>query len=217
MIAIVGSSHAAVTFNHAAGLKGFVLSNPEIARLVIVAEDTPTVNGVRDLEPIRKLVFDTHSIMRKDATLVLSSQVPPGFTRSLGLDIYHQSETLRIKDAMDRALNPEQIIIGCEFPDRPLPDSLNNYAKAFNCPILQMTWEEAEFSKIAINMTLASQVDNTNRLALACMKVGANWAVVSQVLKNDRRIGYHSYLEPGRWQDSQHLLRDYVTLQEING
>jgi UDP-glucose 6-dehydrogenase len=78
-----------------------------------------------------------------------------------------------------------------------------------------MSWEEAEFSKIAVNMFLASQVDTTNRLAKVAWEVGADWDEIRKCLELDKRIGREAYLAPGRWQDSKHLLRDAVTLKEI--
>jgi UDPglucose 6-dehydrogenase len=76
-------------------------------------------------------------------------------------------------------------------------------------------YETAEFSKIAINMWLAAQVDCTNRLSAAAAKVGADWETVAKAMRLDPRIGPEAYLVPGRWQDSLHLLRDHVTLTEI--
>jgi UDPglucose 6-dehydrogenase len=64
-------------------------------------------------------------------------------------------------------------------------------------------------------MTLASQVDNTNRLASAAKKCGADWESIVTILKHDKRIGPHSYLTPGDWRASKHLMRDYYTLEEI--
>lgn len=222
MICFIGTSFAAVHLREAARQRGFPLTaNPKKADLIFISEDTPIDDdGNRDLTHIETLVRKTSPNIH--APIVLTSQVPPGFTRSLagfthsfGLSIYHQAETLRVKDAAERALNPEQHIIGCEHPTDELPESYMTYLNAFKCPIFCITWEEAEFSKVAINMTLAAQVDNTNRLAVAAKKVGANWDVISKILVNDKRIGPHSYLTPGRWQDSKHLLRDYVTLKEI--
>jgi UDPglucose 6-dehydrogenase len=126
------------------------------------------------------------------------------------------AETLRIKDALERAMRPEQFIFGVDDLNCSLPLVVLYYAWAHaDVEVLLMTWEEAEFAKIAINMTLAAQVENTNRLAAAAEKIGADWKRVSAALKCDRRIGPHSYLEPGRWQDSSHLYRDYVTLEGI--
>ena len=216
-LSIVGDSHAARTFVYAAAQKGCVLCSTAIAPLVLIAQDTPVLNdtGARDTAPIKELIIQTYAMMKEGATLLVSSQVPPGFTRSLGIPVYHMAETLRIKDAEERALNPEQIVIGCADPQAPLPIALLDYLVIFNCPVFQLTYEEAEFSKIAINMTLASQVDNTNRLSRAAAKIGANWANIVPVLRHDKRIGKHSYLTPGDWRQSQHLLRDHVTLTEI--
>ncbi len=168
------------------------------------------MDGNRDLVKIKDLVFQA---TRFGGQIVLTSQVPPGFTRSLNLkNIYHQAETLRIKDAEYRALNPEYIAVGGPMG---ICREYADYLMAFHCPILRMSWEEAEFSKIAVNMFLASQVDTTNRLAKAAKKVGADWYQVSRALKYDSRIGHEAYLTPGRWQDSAHLLRDYVTLEKL--
>ena len=212
MIYFEGSSHAAHHLREATRAKGLELVDaPWRARLIFVSEDTPTdADGKRDVGIIRRIVED---MKRYDMPIVLTSQVPPGFTRSLGIKtIWHQAETLRIIDAEHRAAFPEQIICGGEATPSPL---YTNYLLAWDCPILRMTWEDAEFAKIAINMFLAAQVDTTNRLSQAAAKVGANWANVGKVLSNDKRIGKYAYLAPGRWQDSTHLMRDAVTLKEI--
>ena len=214
MIYFEGSSHAAHHLREAAKAKGLPMADaPWRARLIFVSEDTPTdENGVRDVEIIRRIVED---VKRYDIPIVLTSQVPPGFTRSLGIKaIWHQAETLRILDAEERAAHPEQIIVGGEATISPLYMS---YLMAWDCPILKMSWEDAEFSKIAINMFLAAQVDATNRLYDVAQKVGADWTRIAKVLANDKRIGKHAYLRPGIWRESKHLLRDYVTLKELEG
>lgn len=220
MICFVGTSHAPRTLAAAAVSKGLeVTYNPAEASVVFVSEDTPTNDrGERDLEPIRTLVLDTAK--RTTAPLVLTSQVPPGFTRSLGMpNLIHMAETLRIKDAMKRASHPEQFIFGVADPENAiLPEALTRYIEAHEPArwnVLVMPYEDAEFAKIAINMFLAAQVEATNRLSKAAEKAGANWYRVRWALQNDKRIGPLAYLTPGRWQDSRHLLRDYVTLEEI--
>ena len=79
-----------------------------------------------------------------------------------------------------------------------------------------MTWEEAEFSKIAVNMALAAQVDYANRMSKYAEHYGADWKVVCRSLRLDKRIGPEAYLTPGRWQDSKHLLRDFYTLEALS-
>jgi UDP-glucose 6-dehydrogenase len=79
-----------------------------------------------------------------------------------------------------------------------------------------MNYEDAEFCKIAINQTLISQVENTNFLSMMAARCGADWMRVAQALRHDSRIGKFSYLTPGDWKKSKHLLRDHVTLNEMS-
>jgi UDPglucose 6-dehydrogenase len=218
VICFLGTSHAPTTLAAAARANGIpVTDDMAEADLVFVSEDTPTDStGKRDVTQIRNLVLATADATK--APIVLSSQVPPGFTRNLGVpSVIHMAETLRIKDAEHRARFPEQFILGVPDPTSlHLPRVLLDYVYAHGeARVLVMSYEEAEFAKIAINMMLAAQVDATNRLAKAARKVGARWKPIADVLKCDKRIGPHAYLEPGRWEDSRHLLRDSVTLEEI--
>jgi UDP-glucose 6-dehydrogenase len=208
----MGTSFAAKHLKAAAKWRGLkVTDSIKKATLIFVSEDTPTdKKGRRNLKPIRALIEKARSYT---VPIILTSQVPPGFTRSLGSTrIWHQAETLRIKDAEQRAIYPEQIIVGGPWP---VPEEYLEYLQAFHCLLSFGTWEDAEFSKIAINMTLASQVENANRLSKAANKCGASWLTVMSALGRDGRIGQKSYITPGRWQNSKHLLRDHVTLREI--
>lgn len=211
MICFLGSSHAAVHLREAAIARGnSVCTKPENAQVIFISEDTPTNDeGVRNLHPIKQLI---HSVKDSNAQLVLTSQVPPGFTRSLNINnIYHQAETLRISDAVYRALHPEYIAVG---GPQGICREYADYLISFHCPVLRMSWEDAEFSKIAVNMMLAAQVDYANRMSAFALSFGADWKNVCKALYHDKRIGFEAYLTPGRWQDSKHLLRDYKTLQE---
>ena len=212
MIHFLGTSFAPKHLKAAAIRRGALVTE-EIsnASLIFVSEDAPVAqDGERDLTEIRNLIEIAKSTGKP---IVLTSQVPPGFTRSLGIErIWHQAETLRVKDAEKRAFEPEQIIVGGAAT---FSTTYSQYLYLFRCPIKWVSWETAEFSKIAINMFLASQVDTTNMLSEAARKVGANWDRVAEILRLDSRIGLEAYLTPGRWQDSLHLLRDWHTLQGI--
>lgn len=217
MICFLGSSYAAVTLREAARRRGLrVTEDIAEANLAFVSEDTPTdANGNRDTAPIAKLLSSVHWRL----PTVITSQVPPGFTRERAIqsqcELYHQAETLRIEDGMQRAMYPEMFIVGQRYPSAPVVTPYQEYLEAFDCQIFKVTYEEAEFAKIAINAFLISQVETTNMLSAAAHKVGADWAKIAQILRRDSRIGKYSYLTPGRWQNSKHLLRDYVTLTSI--
>jgi UDP-glucose 6-dehydrogenase len=210
MICFVGTSFAPTHLKAAAIKRGLqITDNLENASLVFVSEDTPTnEKGERDLDYIRELTLKTWDDTA--CPLVLTSQVPPGFTRSLQIPIYHMAETLRVtQDTEERAFAPEQIIMGCEHPNKPLPPILIDYIASFYCPLSMVSWETAECAKIVINLMLAEQVDATNRLSSWTEKQGGNWDEIRVILDRDKRIG--KYTKPGNWRDSRHLLRDWVT------
>mgnify|MGYP001568727422 FL=1 len=217
MICFLGTSHAAQHLQDAAFKRGMLISHhPHTADIVFISEDTPTDDkGNRQLAVIHALVDSVRTLKQP---IVLTSQVPPGFSRALGMrNLYHQAETLRIKDAIYRADNPEYIAIGASAYGgyNTLPLAYLEYLEAFYCPKRVVPYEVAEFSKIAVNMMLAAQVDATNKLAAAAKKADADWWAVAEFLKLDSRIGPNAYLTPGRWQDSKHLMRDYVTLEKM--
>lgn len=218
-LCFVGLTHAATHLRMAAAEKGFdVDCTPDEADVIFISEDVETdANGVRNLDRVRWNV-DEHRHLADSKQLVLTTAVPPGFTRSLGIpNIIHQPELLRIKDAEERARNPEQIIMGFgTYPNGVDRDSAYwAYCRAWDCPKVGMTWEDAEFAKMAINAHLIQQVEFTNCMAGLAGKCGANWEHVATCLRHDSRIGPRAYLTPGRWEDSPHLLRDWVSLNEI--
>lgn len=155
--------------------------------------------------------------LNPDTILVIFCQVEPGFTRKVEWpqrQLYYQIETLRMKDAEERALRPERIILGscCAI----INANYLNFLESFNCRIITMSYESAELAKIAINIYLASQVSTTNTLAEVAEKVGADWKEIIPALQTDRRIGKEAYLEPG-YGLSQHLLRDLEVIHKIGG
>jgi UDPglucose 6-dehydrogenase len=146
-------------------------------------------------------------------------QVPPGFTRGLQFPksrLYCQVETLVFGRALERALNPERVIVGCEDPDKPLPAAYRDYLAAFGCPVLPMRYESAELAKIAINCCLASSISVANTLAELCGKLGADWSEIVPALRLDPRIGPHAYLAPGLGIAGGNLERDLATVIRLS-
>ena len=219
MICFLGDSHAANTLREAAFKKGLHTTNdPSRADIIFVSQDTPTdERGARDLEPIRAMVYHAEGFGKP---IVLTSAVPVGFTRSLGItNIWHMAETLRIRDAMERALEPEQFIVGvADMADPWVPEPFANYLKAWgkwdpgeDPEYEAVTYEEAEYAKIAINVHLAHQVHVANQLAAKASILGCDWERIKRILQNDKRIGPHAYLDPGDPLASRHILRDWRT------
>ena len=187
--------------------------------LVYIAPDVPTDDfGQSDLGAIRALIHGVVPRLNKEALLVVLCQVPPGFTRGLTLApgrLYYQVETLVFGRAVERAMRPERIILGCADPSRPLPAALDAFLSAFSCPVLPMRYESAELAKISINCCLVASVTVANTLAGLSERVGADWSEIAPALKLDRRIGQHAYLAPGLGLAGGNLERDLATVMRL--
>jgi UDPglucose 6-dehydrogenase len=174
-----------------------------------------------DLGPLEALIGTVAASAADGAILVLMSQAPPGFSRSLAgrlphrLRLFYQVETLVFGDAVERAIHPERFMIGCADPDGGLPAEYLAYLEAFGCPVLPMRFESAELCKIAINCFLVSSVTTSNTLAEVCEKIGADWREIVPALRLDRRIGPHAYLSPGLGIAGGNLERDLVTVRRL--
>jgi len=187
--------------------------------VVYISADVPTDDlGQSDLTAIRGLIDAVAGQLNDKAILVILCQVPPGFTRSVALAperLYYQVETLVFGNAVERALHPERIIVGCDAPRRPFPTSYAQFLSAFHCPVLQMRFESAEFAKIAINCCLVASVSVANTLAELSERIGADWSEIVPALKLDRRIGAYSYLNPGLGLAGGNLERDLATVLRL--
>src|SRR3989344_5035621 len=184
--------------------------------VIYAAPDVPTDDSGRsDLGPVNVLLDSVFAVARKDAVVILLSQVPPGFTRGRqrpGRILYYQVETLIFGRAVERALHPERYIVGCADPARPLPPAYREFLSAHDCPILPMRYESAELAKISINMCLVASVSVANTLAELCEKIGAVWSEIVPALKLDKRIGQYAYLAPGLGIAGGNLERDLATV-----
>ncbi len=194
--------------------------------VIVCSADVPTDEENRsDLSRIHTLI-DTAVAHAKDAaTLVVLSQVPPGFTRALAdrlngmrpLHVCYQVETLIFGRAVERAMKPERSIVGCRDPQHPLPPAYAALLGAFGCPIFRIRYESAELAKIALNMLLVSSVSTANTLAELCEAIGADWSEIVPALQADRRIGHHAYLKPGLGLSGGNLERDLATVRGLAG
>ena len=187
--------------------------------VVYIAADVPTDDqGQSDLSGIRGLIKTAAAGFGRDAILVILCQVPPGFTRSLPLPkerLFYQVETLIFGRAVERAMHPERVIIGCAEPDRPLPQAFHAFLSVFACPILPMRYESAELAKISINCCLVASVTVANTLAELSERIGADWSEIAPALKLDKRIGPYAYLSPGLGLAGGNLERDLATVLHL--
>lgn len=194
--------------------------------VIYISVDVPTDEANRsDTTPVESLLREAARVAKPGATLVILSQVPPGFSRGLQaqiegfegkqLRLYYQVETLVFGIAVERALKPERFMVGCADPTQALPRPLEQYLEVFGCPILPMRYESAELAKIAINHFLAASIGMTNTLAELCESIGADWSEIAPALRLDRRIGPHAYLTPGLGIAGGNIERDLATVTSL--
>jgi UDPglucose 6-dehydrogenase len=193
--------------------------------LLFFTLDVPTdENNRSDLTELHALIADISARAADEATLVVMSQVPPGFCRSIEqlfcndgrrLQFFYQVGTLIFGNAIARAMRPERYIVGCREVNMDIPGLYREFLEAFDCPVLPMRYESAELCKIAINCYLVSSVSTTNMLAEICERIGAEWQEIASALRLDKRIGPHAYLSPGLGIAGGNLERDLVTIQNL--
>lgn len=187
--------------------------------VVYLAHDVPTDDaGASDLAPIEAALERIAPVLRPQATLVILCQVPPGFTRAhaaIHRNLFYQVETLIFGRAVERACEPERIIVGCGDPDQGLTQAYRTFLESFGCPLLGMRYESAELCKIAINCFLVASVSTANTLAELSEAIGADWNEIVPALRLDRRIGRHAYLSPGLGISGGNLERDLASVVRL--
>jgi|WetSurMetagenome_2_1015567.scaffolds.fasta_scaffold02829_11 UDPglucose 6-dehydrogenase len=196
----------------------------EDAEVVWVTYDTPiNKNDAIDIDYIENMVMRIAPFLQDQTKLIISSQVPVGFTKKLerslvlkypGKKIYiaYSPENLRLGNALDRFLNPERIIVGCH------PEEKKEFEPFFNTLSQNIFWmniPSAEMTKHAINSYLAMSICFANEIARICEQVGANTTEVELGLRSDRRIGYSSYTKSGDAFSGGTLARDVITLKDV--
>lgn len=189
-------------------------------------KNTKIIFLAKDLKTNKQNKVDTYEIvqllkkvskLKKNKILVIKSQVPFGFTRKINWKTslkFHYVETLVFGQAINRAVYPERIILGKHDVNIKIPKFLSIYLKKFNCPILEMKYEESELTKGFINTYLAAQVITTNYLNEFSKKYYADWSKIREALASDKRIGKFAYLTPGLGLSGGNIERDLKTISD---
>ena len=184
------------------------------AEVLWVTFDTPVnERDEADVDFVRNRLQHIGPVIRSGTIVLISSQVPVGFTRELarsdwGRDLHfaYFPENLRLGKATEVFRNPERVIVGTS--DDSIRPKLSELFAPFSRRIEWMGVESAEMTKHAINAFLATSVAFANELARLCEVVGADAKEVEHGLKSEGRIGPRAYLSPGAAFSGGTLARD---------
>ncbi len=187
-------------------------------RVVFLTIDTPlNQQGEPNVEVIRAFIEQCVPYLAHGATLILLSQVYPGFCDEIKRDLLsdrpdvrlvYMVDTLKMGKALERFLEPEQLIFGVERA-QDVPEAFQKY---FSCPIHTYTWIEAEMVKVAINIYLFFSVTFANAMDNYCRQLGFRFAPLAASLRHDVRIGKDAYIAPSLGVSGGHLERDMTTI-----
>lgn len=186
-------------------------------KIIFFTLDTPlNSKGEPDFLNIEKNIVNLIKKLKNNSHLIICSQVYCGFTDKIKklslklnkkINISYMAETLKMGVALERFLNPEQLIFGTNNNDMIL--------KLFNkykCPIFTLSYKEAEVIKMAINLYLMTSVTYANGIENFCRENNFQYQNIIKVLRNDKRIGKYSYIEPSLGIGGGHLERDHETI-----
>lgn len=173
------------------------------ADVLWVTFDTPVNDrDEADVDFVRRRLEEVGPFLKPGTLVLISSQVPVGFTRRLrhdwsgkGLHFAYSPENLRLGKAIDAFRNPQRVILGLDSDgDRA---RLTDLFSPFCGHLEWMSLESAEMTKHALNAFLATSVTFINEVARLCEEVGADAKEVERGLKSEGRIGPRAYLSPG--------------------
>jgi UDPglucose 6-dehydrogenase len=168
-----------------------------------VTFDTPVNDrDEADVGFVRTQLEHIATALQPDTLVLISSQVPVGFTSALARDwqplalrYAYAPENLRLGKALESFQHPERVIIGLQ--DQSDQSMLTEIFAPFCQRLEWMSIESAEMTKHALNAFLATSVTFINELARLCEVVGADAKDVERGLKSEGRIGPRAYLAPG--------------------
>ena len=160
--------------------------------------------------------------VRPDTVVVVSSQVPVGFTAMLERDWSQQQptlrfacvpENLRLGTALDAFLKAERLVVGLGAALQR--ERMAALLQPLGAPVEWMSLESAEMTKHALNGFLALCVAYSNELARISERIGADAGEVERGLRTDPRVGKRAYVSAGAPFAGGTLARDIAFLSAL--
>jgi UDPglucose 6-dehydrogenase len=175
---------------------------------LFIAVGTPSdVDGSADLKYVLQVAQTIGREMTTDKIVVNKSTVPVGTAKrvkdviqkeldirgvKLNFDVVSNPEFLREGCAIEDALKPSRVVVGCET--ETAKDFMRRLYEPFlksGNPLLVMDPLSSEMTKYAANAMLATKISLMNEFSRVCEKVGADIENVRRGIGSDPRIGPH--------------------------
>lgn len=184
--------------------------------------DTP-LNGILgkpNTQYIEDNLVSLFKIKSKKSIVYLTSQVYPGFIAYIKKkyskidfsNLVYMVDTLKMGVAVKKFLLPEQLVFG---GDAKHSKEIKKRFKFFRCKKYILTAKEAELLKLSINLNLFFNVTYANIVDTFSKELGINYNKIIPNLRNDKRIGPYSYIEPSVAISGGHLERDSNYLKKF--
>lgn len=178
------------------------------SEILFIAVGTPSdVDGSADLSFVFEVAKSIGSFMKEKKVIVNKSTVPVGTARKvkeiisgilaergldLNFDVVSNPEFLREGCAIEDALKPARVVVGCET--ELAKDMMRRLYEPFlknGNPLLIMDPASSEMTKYAANSMLAAKISLMNEFSRVCEKLGADIENVRRGIGSDPRIGPH--------------------------
>jgi UDPglucose 6-dehydrogenase len=195
------------------------------ADFVFLTFDTPVDdNDGSDISPLEAALEQIARHARRDATIVVMSQVPAGTCDRFAERLHHlaprasftlvyQPENLRLGQAISTFLQPDFLVVGAD--NRNAARNVLSLYEGIKTKKLVMSRNSAEMTKHMLNAFLATSISFVNEMADLAEVCSADIRDVVEALRLDRRIGPHAFLNPGPGFSGGTLGRDLQTLRHL--
>jgi UDPglucose 6-dehydrogenase len=180
----------------------------EESDVVFIAVGTPSdVDGSADLKYVLQVAETIGTHLNGYKVVINKSTVPVGTQKlvkdkiaevlkyraaKIDYDVVSNPEFLREGCAIEDALKPNRVVVGCESDKAAdvMRRLYEPFLKSGN-PLLVMDPLSSEMTKYAANSMLATKISLMNEFSRVCEKVGADIEQVRRGIGTDFRIGPH--------------------------
>lgn len=183
---------------------GYAVANSDVTFIVVNTPSQPD-GGFSNEQVESALKGMAPALREKESHLVVvASTVMPGSMRSFSrlLDMPHvglcyNPSFIAQGDVIRGLEEPDFVLVGESDQSGDLLQELWSETLCMRAPIVRMSWENAELTKIALNSYVTMKITFANKLAEICEKLeGGDVDAVTHAIGLDSRIG-GKYLKGG--------------------